>query len=207
MDNDSLLYSLIGTDATSFTVDSTGQIKVGTSTTLDYEAVKNSYTVIVQVHDNKNVGGNTDATIDDTIVVTINVTDVEEEGKVTLSTYQPPARVEITATLSDPDGGVTGTTWKWAKTLDPANNPWQDITGATSSSYTPFDTDLTYYLRATASVPQRPTLTEGESARRQRRKRLRRWGPEQTVRQTSARSPTLVLSPKTQRPTPTLAMR
>ena len=157
LDSDDLAYSLTSTDASSFTVDNTGQIKVGATTMLDYESAKNTYTVVVQVTDSKDAAGNTETnpTIDDTIAVTINVTDVEETGTVTLSNYQPPARVEITATLTDPDGGVTNTTWQWARTLDPANNPWQDITGATSSSYTPPDTDLTYYLRATASYTDR----------------------------------------------------
>ena len=157
LDSDDLAYSLTSTDASSFTVDNTGQIKVGATTMLDYESAKNTYTVVVQVTDSKDAAGNTETnpTIDDTIAVTINVTDVEEAGTVTLSNYQPPARVEITATLTDPDGGVTNTTWQWARTLDPANNPWQDITGATSSSYTPPDTDLTYYLRATASYTDR----------------------------------------------------
>ena len=153
-DSDSLTYSLTGTDESSFTVDNTGQIKVGTTTTLDHEAVKNSYTVIVQVHDNKNAGGTTDTTIDDTIVVTINVTDVDEAGTVTLSTYQPPARAEITATLADLDGGVTSRTWQWARTTDPTNlntHPWVNITDATSASYTPVDGDVNYYLQATVS--------------------------------------------------------
>ena len=108
LDNDSLTYSLIGTDAGSFTVDNTGQIKVGTSTTLDYEAARNSYTVIVQVRDSKDAGGTADTTTDDTIVVTINVTNVDEDGTVSLSMTQPSARTQLTATLTDPDGGVTG---------------------------------------------------------------------------------------------------
>ena len=57
LDDDALTYSLTGTDATSFTVDSTGQIKVGATTTLDYEAVKDSYTVIVRVQDNRDALG------------------------------------------------------------------------------------------------------------------------------------------------------
>ena len=77
-DSDSLTYSLTGADASSFNVDSDGQIKVGTGTSLDYEAAKNDYTVIVQVHDGKNPSGGVDTAIDDTIVVTINVTDVNE---------------------------------------------------------------------------------------------------------------------------------
>ena len=157
LDSDDLTYSLTSTDASSFTVDNTGQIKVGATTMLDYESAKNTYTVVIQVTDSKDAAGNTETnpTIDDTIAVTINVTDVEEAGTVTLSNYQPPARVEITATLTDPDGGVTNTTWQWARTLDPANNPWQDITGATSSSYTPAEGDVNSYLKATASYTDR----------------------------------------------------
>ena len=51
---DTLTYSLTGADASSFTVDNNGQIKVGATTTLNYETNKKSYTVIVQVHDGKN---------------------------------------------------------------------------------------------------------------------------------------------------------
>ena len=155
---DTLTYSLTGADASSFTVDNNGQIKVGATTTLNYETNKKSYTVIVQVHDGKNASGGTDTAIDDTIVVTITVTDVEEAGTVTLSTNQPPARAELTATLTDLDGSISNTTWKWAKTSDPTNNSWQDITDATSDSYTPPDADLGSYLRATASY------TDGEGS-------------------------------------------
>ncbi len=71
-----LTYSLSGTDASDFTIDSsTGQIK--TKSALDYED-DNSYSVTVQVTDGKNAGGTADTTIDDTIAVTINVTDVNE---------------------------------------------------------------------------------------------------------------------------------
>ena len=90
----------------------------------------------------------------DTINVTITVTNEEEPGTVTLSTNQPSARVKITATLTDPDGGVAGTIWQWARTSDPSdltNPPWTDITDATSNAYTPPDGDVGYYLRATAS--------------------------------------------------------
>ena len=98
--------------------------------------------------------GGTDTAIDDTIVVTITVTDVEEAGTVTLSTNQPPARAELTATLNDPDGGVTGESWQWARTTDPTDldaHPWVNITNATSASYTPVDGDLDHYLQATVS--------------------------------------------------------
>ncbi len=67
-DNDTLAYTLGGTDASSFSIVSTsGQLQ--TSAALNYET-KNSYSVTVDVSDSK--GGT------DSIDVTINVTDVNE---------------------------------------------------------------------------------------------------------------------------------
>ena len=74
-DNDVLTYSLGGTDAASFTIDSTtGQLQ--TKAELDYET-KTSYTVTVSVSD---VDGGSDS-----ITVTINVTDVDEESESPIS--------------------------------------------------------------------------------------------------------------------------
>ena len=67
-DNDTLTYTLGGTDANSFTIEGTsGQLK--TSAALDYET-KSSYSVTVSVSDGN--GGS------DSIDVTINVTDVND---------------------------------------------------------------------------------------------------------------------------------
>ncbi len=143
---DTLTYSLEGTDKDSFQiVSNSGQIQTKSGVTYDHET-KSSYSVTVKADD-----GNGGA---DTTNVTITVTNEEEPGTVTLSTNQPSARVKITATLTDPDGGVTGKTWQWARTSNPSdltNHPWTDITGATSNAYTPPDGDVGYYLRATAS--------------------------------------------------------
>ena len=66
-DNDTLTYTLGGTNAASFSIVSTsGQLK--TSAVLDYET-KRTYTVTVTV---------SDGSLTDTITVTINVTDVNE---------------------------------------------------------------------------------------------------------------------------------
>ena len=68
-DNDVLTYSLSGTDASSFSINSTtGQLQ--TSAELDYET-KTSYTVTVSVSD---VDGGSDS-----ITVTINVTEVNKD--------------------------------------------------------------------------------------------------------------------------------
>ena len=77
-DNDTLTYTLSGTDAASFDIDSTtGQLK--TKTALDYE-IKTTYTVVVTATDDSGAASNNSATI----TVTINVTDVEE------ATIDPP---------------------------------------------------------------------------------------------------------------------
>ena len=66
-DGDMLTYSLGGTDAASFSIDSTtGQLR--TNTALDYET-KSTYMVLVTVSDGK---------LTTTIAVTINITDVDE---------------------------------------------------------------------------------------------------------------------------------
>ena len=66
-DNDTLTYTLGGTDASTFDIDSTtGQLQ--TKASLDYET-KRSYTVTITV---------SDGSLTDTITVTINITDVAE---------------------------------------------------------------------------------------------------------------------------------
>ena len=116
----------------------------------------------------------TDADADNTYVVTVMaddgtnmvsydvmvmVTNMEEMGTVTLSPMAPSVDTEITADLVDEDGGITGTTWQWAKHAAPTDGSmpaddsagWMDITGETSMTYTPVAADVGYYLRATAS--------------------------------------------------------
>ena len=70
-ENDTLEYSLEGTDAASFDIDpDTGQLQTKTGVNYDHEA-KSSYSVTVAVKDG--YGGT------DTIAVTVNVTDVAEK--------------------------------------------------------------------------------------------------------------------------------
>ena len=144
---DTLTYSLGGTDAASFDlVTSSGQLQ--TKAALDYET-KSSYTVTVSVRDSKDADGAADTVEDDSIDVTITVTNADEDGAVTLSAVQPQVGTELTATLSDPDKSVSGTTWVWESSSDQTN--WAVISGAASASYTPVDGDLGKYLRATAT--------------------------------------------------------
>ena len=112
-DNDALTYSLSGTDASYFEIGiSTGQITVGPGTELDYESGITSYEVIVSVRDGKDSSDNADSAIDDSITVTVNVTDVDEPPS------QPGAPLVSAA-------GPTGLTVGWTE----PDNKGPEITG------------------------------------------------------------------------------
>ena len=96
--------------------------------------------------------------------VTVTVTNVEEDGVVTLSA-DPQVGVELTASLDDPDGNVSGMAWQWAR--DDGAGDFEDIVGATSAAYTPGADDEGKLLRATV------TYTDGE-------------GPDKRAEETSA---------------------
>ena len=101
----------------------------------------NTYLVTVMADD-----GSIMATQD----VMVMVTNMEEMGTVTLSSMAPSVDTEITATLVDEDGGITGTTWQWSKSMT-IDGTFTVIPTATSMAYTPVAADEDYYLRATAS--------------------------------------------------------
>ena len=149
---DTLTYSLTGTDAGSFEIDSsTGQLKTKTGVThsFDFESVTKSYSVTVNVSDSKDAAGDADTVIDDTIAVTINLTNVDEAGTVTLPAPFSGG-VEATASVSDPDGTVSGASWRWARG-NTATGSFNNISGATSAGYTPVAADVLKYLRATVT--------------------------------------------------------
>ncbi|MCY4575786.1 MAG: cadherin domain-containing protein [Chloroflexi bacterium] len=140
-DGDTLTYSLSGTDASLFNIDSSnGQISVARGTALDFEA-KNSYAVDVRVTDPDGSS--------DTIDIIIRLTNVDEAGEVTLSTQQPRVGTELTAALTDPDGSVSNTGWTWEHSAD--NTTWTAIAGARSNTYRPVEADAGRYLRASAT--------------------------------------------------------
>ena len=77
-DEDTLTYSLGGTDAASFDIDtSNGQLK--TKDALDFDDGQRTYNVDVSVTDSKGDYDTADTLVDATIAVTINVTDVNEK--------------------------------------------------------------------------------------------------------------------------------
>ena len=131
-DNDSLTYSLSGTDASAFSiVSTTGQLQ--TSAALDYEA-KNSYTVTVTAFD----GSSTD-----TITVTINVTDANDAPTLTDGTSTSRSVAENTAAGNDIGTPVAAT--------DPDNDTLEYSLGGTDASS--FDINSTNgQLRTSASL-------------------------------------------------------
>ena len=136
--------SLMGTDSGDFGDFSRGVLSF--LETPDYEDPAdsnrdNTYLVTVRATDGTNVG---------TLEVTVNVTNVEEAGSISLSSLQPQAGTRLTATLSDPDGRPSAVTWEWERSPNGFSS-WTPIDGAASASYTPTDDDVGDYLRVTAS--------------------------------------------------------
>ena len=143
-EGDTIGLSLVGTDSGDFEELGGGVLRF--LTTPDYEAPAdsnrdNTYLVRVEATDGRNVG---------TLDVTVNVTNVEEAGSISLSSRQPQAGTRLTATLSDPDGRPSAVTWEWERSPNGFSS-WTPIDGAASASYTPTDDDVGDYLRVTAS--------------------------------------------------------
>ena len=105
-------------------------------------------------------------------MVVVKVTNVVEDGKVALSPEEAVLGVELTATLTDPEGSVsasgqiTGERWTWLSGTDADSMLNNDaIEDETSPTYTPVrtgaDGDLGMYLsgdgdlRPTRVVPRR----------------------------------------------------
>ena len=110
---DTLTYSHGGTDAATFTVNSsTGEISVASGVQLDFET-KTSYMVEVYVTDSEDDNGNAEGSpqVDDTISVTINVTDVPDitlsVDTATLAETTPSSFTLVTVTATLQDGAAT----------------------------------------------------------------------------------------------------
>ena len=69
--------------------------------------------------------------------VTVVVTNVNEDGSVTLSSIQPAVGTPLTATVTDPDGEVTNVIYQWTSGPTEATADVEDIDDATSATYMP----------------------------------------------------------------------
>ena len=82
--------------------------------------------------------------------LTITVTNVNEDGRVYISSLQPQIGTELTATVTDLDGVAVPGSWQWARS-DSENGPWENIPErSTDNTYRPVDADLNKYLQVTA---------------------------------------------------------
>ncbi len=77
----------------------------------------------------------------------------EADGTVALSSLSPQEGAQLTAELTDPSGGITGTRWQWQRQSGPTS--WTNVAGVSSqprpevSIYRPQAGDVGYPLRAT----------------------------------------------------------
>ena len=176
-------WDVRGADAALFTIDS-GVLKFKSppdfedpqdraaggdfvQTTPDADAGGNNYSIVVRVIETRR-SGDTGPAQTASQPVTVNVTNVDEPGVVTIGWLQPEIDVVIRAILEDPDSPTTNPTWSW--TVSNVANPdmmiddhWRngEGVGQTTASYKPSeadtpDADFERFLRATV------TYTDGE---------------------------------------------
>ena len=137
-------WSLSGPDAGDFSISRAGQLTFRRSPNFETPAdsnTDNTYEITVTARSGSDR---------DELEVTVNVTNLDEEGEVALSPARGTVGGRITATLTDLDGTATGLDWDWARSEDGATG-WTNISGVNSNSYTPDSGDVGYYLRATAN--------------------------------------------------------
>ena len=166
-DGNMIKWSLEGTDASLFSIHATtGALTFEAGAAPDYEDpnTPNSYEVDVIA---------SDGSLSATLPVTVTVKNVDEAGVVTVEptidradgTTSPPRQGEqLTATLTDPDGGVRAISWQWQGQA-PGTTTWQTLSstsGSVQSSYTPPSAQVGWVLQAV--VHYRDVLGAGERA-------------------------------------------
>ena len=149
---DDAMWTLMGDDAGDFSISSAGVLSFRSSPDFENPTdadMDNTYMVTVKAE-----AGGEMAMMD----VTVTVTNEEETGEVTLwagmdaLTMAPQVGETITGAVMDPDGGVTGETWQWARTTTPdMMASWMDIAGETNADYMVAAGDTGHYLRVMAT--------------------------------------------------------
>ena len=116
-ERDPLVYELLGTGYENFTVDANGQITVASNAVLDFE-LQPTFILELSVSDTKDRDGNPDPGADDSVTITINLTDVvvppqmdEYPDFSTSGTEDPTSMLTLTWTrpdLPDAAASITG---------------------------------------------------------------------------------------------------
>ena len=158
-----LQWTLTGTHRNAFTIDG-GILKFKSSPDFENPTYVDDsnmvlrvsgghYLVTVEASDGRTGGGITQPSVD----ITVTIGNVEEPGEVTLTKSQPKVGVAITAVIEDPDSTSLSETWQWATSTSPTG-PWYDIAldgtvteNSQNATYKPRESDVGYYLQATAS--------------------------------------------------------
>ena len=86
--------------------------------------------------------------------VKVTVENANEAGVVSLNRTQPRVGIPVTASLTDPDGSISGLTWQWSA------DGGADIEDATSDTYTPTAEDVTNTVTLVATA----SYTDGHGA-------------------------------------------
>ena len=146
-DGDDVTLTLSDADEGPFSLNSSGELRV--TSALDYESDDTRYTVTLTATDN---GTPPKSSTKD---VTVEVDNVEEEGSVSLSDTSPTVGDHITATLTDPDGGLlySTTTWSWndVSRSEESSDDQARATSVTSYRYTVQASDEGRRIRVSAS--------------------------------------------------------
>ena len=136
---------------------STSEITVRPGASVDYKTSKSSYWIKVMVTDGEDDSGvaQSEPAPDATVPVIIRILNVNEPGRVTLSTSTPRVGVQLSATLSDPDGvkgGIFRSWWSRANSADGLFYHSADEFNKNNRNryYTPGEADQYKYLKFTA---------------------------------------------------------
>ena len=169
---DEVVWSVSGTDAADFEISTAGALtfkKDPPNYEMPADSNKDNVYMVTVVATDAGVNDKNKMTAERAVVVT--VMNEVEAGTVTLTSVQPKVGFPLTASVTDRDGGVMGTTWKWERDTtgtatsatencaDVADNNWEDAVdgmGAKTATYTPDAKDEGKCLRATA------TYTDGK---------------------------------------------
>ena len=132
-----------------------GRITVKQGVVLDYEH-ESPLTVTIKLTDELDPFGEYDYLWDDTVTLTIKVTNIDEPGTLDLehvrSTTGAPTEVDVSfARLSDPDGVNRIVSWEWFRG-DTQDGPFTEIdsgpfSDGTESGFRPEESDIGKYLK------------------------------------------------------------
>ena len=138
-----LTLSLSGEDSEAFTIEEDGALRFRVSPDFENPTDANEdniYLVTVEASDGHSAGA---------LDSSIEITDAEEQGQLSLPIEAPRIGMVLTALLTEQDAGLLDTVWMWERSSDGSN--WLVMSGAESSEYTPVEKDEGTYLRVTAT--------------------------------------------------------